>query len=385
MNRIALISYGLGFLMAFFPAGVSAEGHIPPEEPASGAVVCPLGVYLTPPNDCLPLGSSAYLTELAEMGIPYPIRPLPASAADRELAKVPYQYFKVDESGSPLYSTLDAAIAQGSTGRYLEPGFVYIAYIDRVDTGRGVFYMLPSAEWMPGKGSRISYSDFQGLEFSSTPLNAFGWVLSDAQVKSAPGYGVPDTGKSFYRFNIAQIYNTQEVDGMKWHLIGPSEWIKGRLMGVVYPNTEPPEGVSNGRWIDVNLEEQTLAVYDDYKLVFATLVSTGIEPFWTQPGLFPIYERKETEDMSGSAEADRSDYYYLQKVPYTMYFDQARALHGTYWHNRFGYPQSRGCVNLSPGDANWLFSWAQDGDWVYVWDPTGQTPTDPSLYNAGGA
>ena len=287
------------------------------------------------------------------------------------------------KAAPPLYSTLDAAIAQGSTGRYLEPGFVYIAYIDRVDTGRGVFYMLPSAEWMPGKGSRISYSDFQGLEFSSTPLNAFGWVLSDAQVKSAPGYGVPDTGKSFYRFNIAQIYNTQEVDGMKWHLIGPSEWIEGRLMGVVYPNTEPPEGVSNGRWIDVNLEEQTVAVYDDYKLVFATLVSTGIEPFWTQPGLFPIYERKETEDMSGSAEADRSDYYYLQKVPYTMYFDQARALHGTYWHTYFGYPQSRGCVNLSIGDARWVFDWAREGDWVYAHDPSGRTPTDPSLYGAG--
>ncbi len=383
MSRIALLSFSLSLLMAFFPVRALAQDQTPPEEPASGAVVCPPGVYLTPPDECLPLGPSAYLTELARIGIPYPVRPLPASAPDPALANVLYWYFKVDAGGSPLYPTLDAAIARGGTGRYLEPGFVYIAYVDRFDTGQGIYYMLPSAEWMPGKGSRISYSDFQGLEFSSTPRNAFGWVLADVQVKSTPGYGAADTGKSLDRFNIIQIYNTQEVDGMKWHLIGPNEWIEGRLIGVVYPDTKPPEGVNNGRWIEVNLEEQTLAVYDDYQLAFATLVSTGLEPFWTQPGLFPIYERKETEDMSGASEADRSDYYYLQKVPYTQYFDQARALHGTYWHTYFGYPQSRGCVNLSIGDARWVFDWAKEGDWVYVHDPSGRTPTDPSLYGAG--
>jgi hypothetical protein len=25
-----------------------------------------------------------------------------------------------------------------------------------------------------------------------------------------------------------------------------------------------------------------------------------------------------------------------------------------------------------------------EGDYVYVWDPTGKTPTDPALYGAGG-
>lgn len=81
--------------------------------------------------------------------------------------------------------------------------------------------------------------------------------------------------------------------------------------------------------------------------------------------------------------SDLSDFYYLDNVPWTMYFDQARALHGAYWRTRFGYPQSHGCVNLSLGDAHWLFNWATVGDWVYVHDPSGKTPTDPSLYGAG--
>jgi hypothetical protein len=340
---------------------------------------------MNPPDDCLPLGPSSYLTELARMGIPYPIRPLPATASDPALANVPYSYFKVDAEGAPLYPSLDAAVAKGGAGRYLFPGFIYIAYADRVDTGQGVFYLTSSGGWMPGKGSRFSYSNFQGLVFKSMPRNAFGWVLAEAPIKIAPGYNSSETGKILNRFNVVQVYNTQEVDGMKWHLIGPDEWIEGRLIAVVYPSAAAPLGVDNGRWIDVNLEEQTLAVYENQKLLFATMISSGVEPFWTQPGLFPIYEKKETEDMSGGSASDPSDYYYLEKVPWTMYFDQARAIHGTYWHTYFGYPQSRGCVNLSIGDARWVFDWARQGDWVYVYDPSGRTPTDPALYSAGGA
>lgn len=161
-----------------------------------------------------------------------------------------------------------------------------------------------------------------------------------------------------------------------------------RLLVVILPDSGSrylSDGVTNGRWIDVNLAEQTLAVYDNHQLVFATIVSTGLAPFWTRPGLFPIYKKKALENMSGSFEADRSDYYYLENVPWTMYFDKARALHGTYWHTYFGYPQSHGCVNLSAGDSHWLFNWAKEGDWVYVHDPSGATPTDPAKYGEGGA
>jgi len=35
-------------------------------------------------------------------------------------------------------------------------------------------------------------------------------------------------------------------------------------------------------------------------------------------------------------------------------------------------------------DAHWMFNWANDGDYVYAWDPSGKTPTDPSFYGDGG-
>jgi lipoprotein-anchoring transpeptidase ErfK/SrfK len=147
----------------------------------------------------------------------------------------------------------------------------------------------------------------------------------------------------------------------------------------------PPPGVENGRWIEVNLFEQTLAVYDQNTLIYATLVATGLDPFFTKPGLFQIQRKLESTFMSGSFAADRSDYYYLEDVPWTMYYDHARALHGAYWRTAYGFPQSHGCVNLTPADAHWLFDWANVNDWVYVWDPSGNTPTDPNYYGEGGA
>jgi len=52
----------------------------------------------------------------------------------------------------------------------------------------------------------------------------------------------------------------------------------------------------------------------------------------------------------------------------------------------FGYKRSHGCVNMSIGDARWIYEWADLGTWVYVTDPSGQTPSDAATYanDAGG-
>jgi lipoprotein-anchoring transpeptidase ErfK/SrfK len=58
--------------------------------------------------------------------------------------------------------------------------------------------------------------------------------------------------------------------------------------------------------------------------------------------------------------------YYLEGVPYVMYFYRDYAIHGTYWHNNFGTPMSHGCVNVNTPDAGWLFNWAPVGTVVNV-------------------
>jgi hypothetical protein len=283
---------------------------------------------------------------------------------------------------------LEAAIQGEPVLRQIETGFDFVTYIDAAESEGERFYMIDQGIWMRGRDlSRLgSTGSFQGLVFSQTPKVQFGWVRNEVQAKRTPGYWPEDySGEVYYNYDVVQVYDVKRVEDMDWYLVGPELWVEGRQVGRVIPNPKPPDGVEDGRWIEVNLAEQTVAVYEQNQLIFATMVATGREGAWTQPGLFQVYKKVEAETMQGAFTADRSDYYYLEDVPWTMYFDQARALHGTYWHNRFGWPQSRGCVNLSPGDANWLFQWAKEGDWVYVWDPTGQTPTDPALYGSGGA
>jgi hypothetical protein len=317
---------------------------------------------------------------MAKLGLTFPQRALPAYKPDPALTQLPYFYFKLDDDIVPILSGPDD---NNVTGQAFQPGFVYVSYVDRVESN-GVFYMLQNGGWIPGKGSRIGeYSRFQGLQFKSMPHNSFAWPLpfytDSIPVYRAPGYSAPLTDRVIYPYvDIVQVYATQSADGVDWNMIGPDQWVEARIFATVTPNPTPPEGVTTGRWIDVDLAEQTLTVYDNNQLVFATVIASGLEPFWTRPGLFQIYQKKETETMRNN---DPTDYYYLDNVPWTMYFDKARALHGAYWRTRFGYPQSHGCVNLSVGDAHWLFNWAREGDYVFVHDPTGLTPTDPALYH----
>lgn len=365
------------FFMLSSTQGAHAQELTPPAESDSGGVVCEPGVYLAGADDCLLLGPSFYLTNLARLGMTFPPRPLPASKPDLGLTQLPYSYFHLDKDYVPIYSSPGE---KGLGSQQFPPGFVFISYIDRVDQN-GIYYLMQNGGWIPGKGARVGeISNFQGLQFSATPRTSFGWAFEQIPVLNAPGYSAAESGQQIFPFETVSIFDVQIVDNEEWYLIGPDQWLEGRKVARVLVNTTAPEEVTTNRWIDVDLAEQTLAVYENNQLIFATVIASGLEPFWTRPGSFQIYQKKETETMRNN---DPTDFYYLDNVPWTMYFDGARALHGAYWRTRFGYPQSHGCVNLSVGDSHWLFNWAVEGDWAHIHDRTGKTPTDPALYSGG--
>jgi hypothetical protein len=361
--------------------GSAAASQTPPP-------LCLPGVYQDLPENCQVLGPAAYLSRMAGTGITFPMPRLPAQPLDAGWSELPYHYVKGINGSIPIYRSLQDAVSKATPYNQIKPGFVYFSYVDIASMGQGNFFMIDPGVYIRGgdTAGRITAPDYVGLQFVGTPARQFGWILIAVESQRQPGLTAPHlTGRTLYRYDIIQVFDTVEADGVKWYLIGPDEWIEGRQAALVYPAASPPDGVANGRWIEINLFEQTISVYDNNHLVFATLVSTGIDSWWTRPGLFQISEKVDSTPMSGFFETDQSDYYYLEDVPWTMYFDQKRAIHGAYWHNQFGYQRSHGCVNLSPGDARWLYQWAQLGDYVYVWDPSGRTPTDPSLYTAGGA
>jgi hypothetical protein len=369
---------------------VYAQEVVPQEEPYQGSVVClpPSKHYQVPVGDCLDYGPSAYMKRMLAAGVTFPIKPFVYNVLDQSYFALDVRYMKVRDDVRkrvPVYASMQDVENKSAVINYLETNFSYITYLDIVDSK----YVLTSAGTWVSRGDVTPVAvpmTYRGLIFSSTPPTDFGWILLDTAPRTAPGYNNPEVpGEIYYTNQIMQVYEAVTIDGVEWNRVAENRWVEGRLLNRVMINTNPPEGVENGRWIEVNLAEQTISVYDNRRLVFATIVASGIEPLYTRPGLFSVYEKHATTPMSGSFEADRSDYYYLENVPWTLYFDKARALHGAYWRAKLGFAQSHGCVNLSVGDARWLYEWANEGDWVYVWDPTGLTPTDPAFYGEGGA
>lgn len=113
------------------------------------------------------------------------------------------------------------------------------------------------------------------------------------------------------------------------------------------------------RWIEVNLTNQTLTAWQGDVAVLHTSVSTGTYRTPTVTGRYAINTKYSSQRMTGPG-------YDLPGVPWVMYFYSGYAIHGAYWHNNFGTPMSHGCVNMRPGEAEMLYSWADYGTEVYV-------------------
>jgi len=131
----------------------------------------------------------------------------------------------------------------------------------------------------------------------------------------------------------------------------PAPTKKPKKKAVAGPGYRPQNVSLNDRWIDVDLSAQTTYAMQGDQVVRSFVVSTGRWPTVTVEGVFKIYVKYRTANMSG-------DDYFLPNVPYVMYFFKGYGIHGTYWHNNFGTPMSHGCVNLRPEDAGWLFDFA---------------------------
>ncbi len=114
---------------------------------------------------------------------------------------------------------------------------------------------------------------------------------------------------------------------------------------------------SNGeeKWIEVDLQTQTLRAWEGNKVVMEFLISSGK---WgpTPTGTFNIWYKTKSQRMVGGSKA-LGDFYDLPNVPYNMFFSGGYAVHGAYWHNNFGHPMSHGCINTPVDKAEALFAW----------------------------
>jgi hypothetical protein len=208
-------------------------------------------------------------------------------------------------------------------------------------------------------------SSFTGVLVDTLQPYPMAWIITSNRPSAVPGQP-PDSNTSIVpRYSRVYIFDTQKVKGWKWYLIGPGPWIQQTHVAILVPPRKP-DGVQ-GRWVAVDVWQQVLTAFQDDKLIFTTLISSGKPSHPTRQGLHQVWIRLPTDDMNSSM--GEPDFYALPYVPFVMYFDHSISLHGAYWHDSFGIAVSHGCVNMSLTDAHWLYNWSESTPNlpVYVW------------------
>ncbi len=132
------------------------------------------------------------------------------------------------------------------------------------------------------------------------------------------------------------------------------------------PSPIPDNAPTTGKWIDINVSNQTITAYEGTTPLKTVIVSTGVARTPTVLGTYKIQRKYPSVRMTGGTPG--IDYYDLPNVPYSMFFYQGYAIHGTYWHTNFGTPMSHGCVNLPTDEAKWFYEWAEVGTTVVSHD-----------------
>jgi hypothetical protein len=135
----------------------------------------------------------------------------------------------------------------------------------------------------------------------------------------------------------------------------------------ISPNVPPEE-----KRVEISISMQTLTAFEGDQIVYHTEVSSGaLTPTRKTPSGNFVIDPKHPSKHMGNGQVTSDIYAYeLVGVPWNCFFEWEGgiATHGTYWHNNFGTPMSRGCVNMRNQDAKWLFLWStpQAGphDWV---------------------
>jgi len=124
----------------------------------------------------------------------------------------------------------------------------------------------------------------------------------------------------------------------------------------ISPDVPPGE-----KRIEISISRQLLTAYEGDQIVLQTKVSTGsLTPLQKTPtGKFVIDPKHPSKHMGNGQVTSDIYAYELVGVPWNCFFDWEGgiATHGTYWHNNYGTPMSRGCVNMRIHEAKWLYLW----------------------------
>jgi len=279
---------------------------------------------------------------------------------------VPYRYVMVvvpEGELLPMWSSPEALRAYAEPERQLSRGdTVALAPLGSQTRSSLTFedqryHLTVDGKVLPTQSTfqLTNYSAWQGVALSATDRLPFAWVTP----RSAKVYDQP-RGTALEQLDRRTRVDVLEevLDGkVRWIRIGDGRWMRADQLNEVRKLARPEGTGVDERWIDIDLGEQVVVAYVRDQPVFATLTSSGRPPNRTPRGNYPVWGRASAVTMKSQDYDDKP--YYVNRVPWVVFFQAHNALHAAYWHDRFGTVKSHGCANLSPSDARYLFEWLE--------------------------
>lgn len=219
-------------------------------------------------------------------------------------------------------------------------------------------------------------------------------VWAEVYVPFVDGRAQPSPeARVLYRFYYSGVYRISDVltlpGGAVWYRAGteivPNMYAPAEAFRVIAPEEITPLApeVADKRLV-VDLSRQAITAYEGQAEVYRAQIASGAQFFGedgrtlvggTGLGQRFIWQKRLARQMQGGTRESGWD---LPGVAWVSYFaSNGEALHSTYWHNDFGRPKSRGCINLKPADAKWLFRWTtppvayNPGDIIVNWENRG--------------
>ncbi len=179
------------------------------------------------------------------------------------------------------------------------------------------------------------------------------------------------------RFYYSQIVWADQIrtdpSGQVWYRLnekygsGDIFWARAEaLRPLTAEDVSPINPDAQDKHILVRIWEQTLSCYEGNTEVHFARISSGalwdawgnrVDAWETPIGEFPIWRKAISLPLSGGSAA--AGWSLPADGWISLFVGTGVAIHSTYWHNNYGEPSSRGCVNASPDDAKWVFRWSQ--------------------------
>ena len=195
-----------------------------------------------------------------------------------------------------------------------------------------------------------------------------------------------------YRLYYGMVLNVDDrvtgSDGQVWYRVhdenGVIMFAPGESFRQILPAELTPISPNvEDKAVVVNITRQEISAMESGVEVYFARISSGYA-YYPEGGDFtsntPIgqmwtWRKMISRHMSGG---DAVTGYDLPGVGWTVLFHgSGAALHSTYWHADYGTPRSRGCINLLPEDAKWIFRWThpvvdfRPGDLTVQWPNPG--------------